>query len=382
MRIAVLAGNQPGEQRVALTPAAVETLVDEAHRVTVETGAGAGIRAGDSDYRSAGAQIAANRSDAIKGADLLVSISYTGAGEVCEQHTVVALLDPLRYPQRISELARAGATALSLDLVPRISRAQTMDVLSSMATVAGYQAALVAAERLGRMFPMMMTAAGTVLPARVLVIGAGVAGLQAIATARRIGAVVYGYDVRPAATEQITSLGAKAIDLGATTAAGDPGGYAKAIDEDEQSKRRKALVPHVAAADVVITTAAVPGADAPLILTTAMIEEMLPGSLIVDIVADQGGNCDLTQPDTEVTHCGVTILGPTKLESGVARTAAQMFANNLTALIRHLCDDDQNLVIDPKNEITSAMLVAHHGAVVHDAVKKAVAHAEAGEAGS
>ncbi len=381
MRILAIAEDQPGELRVALTPEAVQKLTDDGHAVSVETGAGHGIYAGDDDYRAAGAGIAADRSEALADAELIVSVAQHGSAGLeglDGRHTLAALLDPLWRPEATAELARSGADALSLELVPRISRAQSMDVLSSMATVAGYQAVLVAAQWLPRMFPMMMTAAGTVPPTRVVVLGAGVAGLQAIATARRLGAVVGGYDVRPAAAEQIQSLGAKAIELDIDGASGsaareDSGGYATAQADDEQAARRRALAPHLARADLVITTAAIPGAAAPLLIDAAAVEGMQPGSLIVDLAAARGGNCALTRADEEVVHHGVVVLGPTQLESGSARTASRMFANNLLSLIGHLADDDGRLVIDPDDEITGAMLVASGGEVVHPAVKEALA---------
>jgi len=383
VHILVVAEDQPGERRVALTPEAVSKLVGDGHVVTVERGAGQGIAAADDDYRSAGAAID-GRAEGLDEAELILSISQNGVGGLAglgPSHTLAALLDPLWRPQCVAELAASGASALSLELVPRISRAQSMDVLSSMATVAGYQAVLLAAVRLPRMFPMMMTAAGTVPPTRVVVLGAGVAGLQAIATARRLGAVVQGYDVRPAAAEQIESLGAKAIDLDLADGPGedpggareDAGGYATAQDADEQQRRRQALAPHLAAADVVITTAAVPGAAAPTLIDAEAVGRMQPGTLIVDLAAARGGNCALTRPDDEVVHEGVVVLGPTQLESGSARTASRMFANNLVSLIGHLADDDASLLIDPDDEISGAMLVTHGGEVVHSGVKEALA---------
>ncbi len=376
MRIAAISETREGERRVALTPEAAKKLVDDGHTVTIETGAGTAIGADDDQYRDAGALVADNRSGALGAAELIASINHERLDDLpglSDRHTVVALLDPLWKPEPMQELAASGATALSLELVPRITRAQSMDVLSSMATVAGYQAVLTAAQRLPRMFPMLMTAAGTVPAARVVILGAGVAGLQAIATAKRLGAIVEAYDVRPAAAEQIESLGAKAIDLQLDTDdSEDAGGYAKAQGDDEQARQQAALTPFIAAADVVITTAAIPGARSPLLVTEAMVEAMRPGSLIVDVAAERGGNCELTVADQVVDHGGVTILGPTQLESSSARSASQMFANNLVTLIRHLTDEELELGVDPDDEITSAMLVTHGGAVVHPRVKSAL----------
>ena len=376
MRISAITESGEGEHRVALTPEAAQKLVSDGHTVTIESGAGAAIGALDNDYRDAGALIADNRAGAIAAADLVASINHGHVDDLPgldERHTLVALLDPLWRPEPMTAIAATGATALSLELVPRITRAQSMDVLSSMATVAGYQAVLTAAQQLPRMFPLLMTAAGTVAAARVVILGAGVAGLQAIATARRLGAIVEAYDVRPAAAEQIRSLGAKSIDLQLDTAGSeDAGGYAKAQGDDEQARQQAALTPFIAAADVVITTAAIPGVRSPLLVTKAMVESMRPGSLIVDLAAERGGNCALTVADAVVDHGGVMILGSTQLESGSARSSSQMFANNLVTLIRHLTDDELNLTIDPDDEITGAMLVTRGGEVVHPRVKAAL----------
>jgi H+-translocating NAD(P) transhydrogenase subunit alpha len=376
VRISAITESREGERRVALTPEAAQKLVSDGHTVTIESGAGAAIGALDNDYRDAGALIADNRAGAIAAADLVASINHSHVDDLPglnKRHTLVALLDPLWRPEPMTAIAATGATALSLELVPRITRAQSMDVLSSMATVAGYQAVLTAAQQLPRMFPLLMTAAGTVAAARVVILGAGVAGLQAIATARRLGAIVEAYDVRPAAAEQIRSLGAKSIDLQLDTAGSeDAGGYAKAQGDDEQARQQAALTPFIAAADVVITTAAIPGVRSPLLVTKAMVESMRPGSLIVDLAAERGGNCALTVADEVVDHGGVMILGSTQLESGSARSSSQMFANNLVTLIRHLTDDDLNLTIDPDDEITGAMLVTRGGEVVHPRVKAAL----------
>ncbi len=385
MRIAVLAEHTAGERRVALTPDAATKLVGDGHTVELEPGAGLATGFDDDAYRAAGAEIATDRAAAIATDGVLVSVTRPdvatlpglGAG-----HTFLTLLDPLWQPGPVAELAATGATALSLELVPRITRAQSMDVLSSMATVAGYQAVLVGAARSPRMFPLLMTAAGTVPAARVLILGAGVAGLQAIATARRLGAVVEAFDIRPAAAEQIRSLGAKSVVLRLDPADSedsedpespeDSGGYAKAQDDDVQARQQAALTPHVAAGDLIITTAAIPGVRSPLLVTAAMVEAMRPGSLIIDMAAERGGNCEVTVADQEIVHAGVTVLGPTHLESGAARSASLMFASNLVTLLRHLADDDGALVIDRDDEITAAMLVAVDGGIVNDRVAAAL----------
>jgi len=377
MRIALLAEHAVGERRVALTPDAVTKLISDGHTVETEPGAGLNTGFSDNDYRSAGAVVTADRASAIGTEGVLVSVtrpelsSLAGIGSA---HTVLALLDPLWRPGPMSELAATGAAALSLELVPRITRAQSMDVLSSMATVAGYQAVLQGATWSPRMFPMLMTAAGTVPAARVFILGAGVAGLQAIATARRLGAVVEAFDIRPAAAEQIRSLGAKSVDLQLDTAdSEDSGGYAKAQGDDVQARQQSALTPFVAASDLIITTAAIPGARSPLLVTAAMVESMRPGSLIIDMAAERGGNCEVTVADEETVHAGVSVLGPTQLESGAARSASLMFASNVVTLLRHLADEDGALVLDRDDEITAAMLVTADGKIVNERVASALA---------
>ena len=380
MRIALLAESEAGERRVALTPDAVAKLVDDGHTVEIESGAGIATGFDDDSYSEAGAQIAADRRAAIGDGGVLTSVNrppldtLSGIGP---SHTLIAMLDPLWRPEPVAEIAATGAAALALELVPRITRAQSMDVLSSMATVAGYQAVLVGATRSPRLFPMLMTAAGTVPAARVFVLGAGVAGLQAIATARRLGAVVEAFDVRPAASEQIRSLGAKSVELNLEVAE-DSGGYAKAQSADDQSRQRAALTPFMESSDVVITTAAIPGARSPMLISADMVEAMRPGSVVIDMAAERGGNCELTIADEEIVHRGVTILGPTQLESGSARSASLMFANNMVALLRHLAEietssgqaGDESTAPD---EIITSMLVASNGTISNDRVAAALA---------
>ncbi len=382
MRIAVLAESREGECRVAIIPDAAAKLVADGHDVVVESGAGAAVGATDADYGNVGVAVADNRHGVLANADLVVAVNRPDPADLESLSTgsmVVAMFDPLWRPKLMEPFAAADLSCLSLELVPRITRAQSMDVLSSMATVAGYQAVLTAAQQLPRMFPMLMTAAGTVPAAKVLILGAGVAGLQAIATARRLGAVVEAYDVRPAAAEQIQSLGAKAVDLQLETAdSEDTGGYAKAQGDDQQARQQAALTPFVAAADVIVTTAAIPGMASPLLVTEAMVDAMRPGSLIVDLAAERGGNCALTVADTDVVHGGVTITGPTQLESGSARSASQMFANNLVTFIRHLNaqlnpETEPDDPVDPfDDEILAAMLVTRGGQIVHDRVLTAL----------
>ncbi|MGI9595541.1 MAG: NAD(P) transhydrogenase subunit alpha [Acidimicrobiales bacterium] len=382
--------NTSRERRVALTPAGVGTLVEASHQVTIEVGSG--LRAGfsDGDYRGAGATID-QRAAVIGASGLVVQINGPTEddltapewSELGPDHILIAQHDPLWKPDRAAAVAGKGACSISLELIPRITRAQSMDVLSSMATVAGYEAALLAASRIPRILPMMMTAAGTVSPARFVILGAGVAGLQAVATARRLGAVVEGYDIRPAATEQIRSLGAKAIELDLRLPASNgsdiepdagtetAGGYA--AEQTEATNRRQAelLTPFIAEADAVITTAAIPGAASPELLTTEMVESMRPGSVIIDLAAERGGNCRLTRPNDEVIHEGVVILGPTDLASRAAATSSQMFSNNILSLLKHLAPEG-DIVLDFEDEITAATVVGHGGQVRHPRVREAL----------
>lgn len=376
MRIAVPVERGARERRVALTPSGVSALVGDGHRVEVEQGAGREAGFTDEAYRQAGAS-PVGADDIVGPTGVVVAIAGPAPDEVGgptwsglgPDHVVVALHDPLGRPEAAAALARTGASAISLELIPRTTRAQSMDVLSSMATVAGYEAVVLAASRMPRMVPMMMTAAGTVPPARFLVLGAGVAGLQALATARRLGGVAAGYDVRPAAQEQIRSLGARAIELELdTTAAEGAGGYAAEQSEEQNRRQLELLAPHVAEADVVITTAAVPGAVSPELITTPMVEAMAAGSLIVDLAAARGGNCRLTRADEDVVHDGVLILGPTDLAARAPATASQMFSNNLVALLRHLSPEGQ-LRLDLDDEITDATVLTHGGEVRHPAVR-------------
>jgi NAD(P) transhydrogenase subunit alpha len=283
---------------------------------------------------------------------------------------VIGLLDPLSEPKSAQSLAQAGVTSFSLELLPRITRAQSMDVLSSMATVAGYKAVLIAAGRLSRMFPMLMTAAGTVAPARVLIIGVGVAGLQAIATARRLGAITSAYDIRPAVKDQVISLGAKFVELDLDTGQAEAqGGYAKAMGEEFYKKQRQLLAQVCAQQDVIITTAAVPGKKAPILVTREMVAAMSPGSLIVDLAAERGGNCELTLPGGEVVENGVTILGPENVPATVPFHASQMYSKNMQTFLLHLVKDGV-MQLNLEDEITRDTLVTRDGAVVHERVKE------------
>ena len=379
MRLGLLRESDPRENRVALVPDGVGAMVQSGCAVVVEQGAGSAAGIDDEAYLGAGASVGS--ASEVADTDLVVSVRDLppghAAGGQAGADAFVGVFDPLWMPWRAQRHATDGTTAFSLDLVPRITRAQTMDVLSSMGTIAGYEAVLLAASRLPQMFPLMMTAAGTLAPARVLVLGAGVAGLQAIATSRRLGAVVEGYDVRPAAVEQIRSMGARAVELDLTGAGSDAaasvedsGGYARAQTENVAGRQQELLAPYVAASDVVITTAAIPGRASPLLLTAEMVDAMAPGSVVVDLASERGGNCAVTQSDVEVERGGVTVLAPTDLVSRCARHASQMFSRNLVAFLRHLAPDGEIDLRD--DEILEAMLVARDGAVVHPGVAESL----------
>lgn len=367
------------ERRVALVPAFVPTLAKAGLEVLVEQGAGENAGFPDAAYEEQGARLAPDRTQLFSSADFLVQVHGLGANPVIG-HTdlellrsgqvLVGLLNPLGAPKAVRELAARGITAFALELLPRISRAQPMDALTSMATVAGYKAVLLAAGALKKMFPMMITAAGTITPARVFVVGAGVAGLQAIATSRRLGAVVQAYDVRPAVKEQVESLGAKFLELGLETEEAEAsGGYAKAMGEEFYRRQIEMMRQVVAESDVVITTAAVPGKKAPILLTEEMVQVMRPGSVIVDLAAEGGGNCELTRPGETVEVHGVTILGPINLPSTIPYHASQMYAKNLTAFLLNLVKDGE-LRLNLEDPIIWDTLLTHQGEVVNPQVRE------------
>jgi NAD(P) transhydrogenase subunit alpha len=367
----------PGERRVALVPDTVHALAKKGMRCVLESGAGE--RAGflNEAYRARGAELLPQRADVFAKADVIVGVRGLGANLKEGQadlpllrkgQTLVALLEPLGEAQSCTALAQTGVTAFSMEMMPRITRAQSMDVLSSMATVAGYKAVLLAADMLPRMFPMLMTAAGTVAPARVLIIGVGVAGLQAISTARRLGAVVSAYDIRPAVKEQVESLGAKFVELPLETGDSETkGGYARAMDEEFYRKQRELMASVAAESDVVITTAAVPGKKAPILVTADMVKKMAPGSLILDLAAERGGNCELTKPGETVTEHGVTIAGPLNLPSTIPFHASQMYAKNIQTFLLHLVKEGK-LELNLEDEITAGTLITKDGQVVHPQV--------------
>ena len=375
MRVGIPRETFPGETRVALIPAAVPPLIKSGLEVVAESGAGSAAGFPDDTYRAQGAAIA-SRQDVFKTSDIILQVRAVPAepGLLRAGQTVIGFADPLGSPNVIRDLAPSGVNLFSMELMPRITRAQSMDALSSMATIAGYKGVLLAATALPRMFPMLMTAAGTISPARVFIMGAGVAGLQAISTARRLGAKVEAYDVRPAVKEQVQSLGAKFVELPLESAdSEDKGGYAKAQDESFYTRQREMMLKVVAASDVVITTALVPGKRAPILLTTEMVEAMAPGSVVVDLAAERGGNCELTKPDQVVTHKGVTILGPSNPPALAPYHASQMYSKNITTFLAHLLGKEgakqPAFPINADDEITRETLLTRGGEVVHARVK-------------
>jgi NAD(P) transhydrogenase subunit alpha len=379
MIVAVPKETLPGERRVALVPALVRTLAKLGCSVRVEAGAGTAAGFLDNAYQEQGAEIVSDRRQLVESADVLLQVHALGANPadsqaqlelVHEGLAIVAMCDPLGKPQLVEQIAKHGATLFAMELIPRITRAQSMDVLSSMATIAGYKAVLLAANQLPKLFPMMMTAAGTVKPAKVFVIGAGVAGLQAIASSRRLGAVVQAYDVRPAVKEQIESLGAKFVEMPLETAAAEgAGGYAKQLDEEFYRKQRELMAQTVAASDVCITTAAIPGKPSPRLITADAVRGMAPGSVIVDLAAERGGNCELTKADEVVVENGVTILGPTNLPSEVPMHASQMYAKNLTNFVA-LITRDGKLNINLDDQVVRETLTAYRGEVINPRLRE------------
>ncbi|MGO9263160.1 MAG: NAD(P) transhydrogenase subunit alpha [Bryobacteraceae bacterium] len=376
--VGVVAESAPEERRVAMVPGALGVLNKTGVEWLLETGAGAAAGFADSEYTAKGARIALGRAEVFAAADAILQVRTPGANPenaaadlslYRRGQTVIGFGEPLTAVDAARALAARGVSFLAMELMPRVTRAQSMDALSSMATVAGYKAALIAADNLPRMFPMLMTAGGTVAPARVLVIGAGVAGLQAIATARRLGAVVSGYDIRPAVKEQVESLGARFVVLEIESAgAEDRGGYAKAMGEDYYRRQRELLGDVLAGQNVVITTAAVPGKKAPVLITRQMVARMAPGSLIVDIAP---GNCELTRPGEVVEAAGVRIFGPLNLASTIPYHASQMYAKNIATFLKYLIKDGR-IALDRTDEIVRETLVTHAGEVVHPRVLEAL----------
>ena len=371
----------PGERRVALTPAVVPLLAKAGLEVVIE--AGAGERAGypDAQYQDKGAKILAERSAVFAQSDIVTQVLCYGANDkngandlplMRKGQVLIGFVRPLGSAESVQQLAKSGVSSYSVELMPRTTRAQSMDALSSMASIAGYKAVVVVADELPRIFPMMTTAAGTITPSRILVIGAGVAGLQAVATAKRLGSVVSAYDVRPAVKEQVQSLGGRFVELPLETGdAQDARGYAKAQDEAFYAKQRELLGNVIAESDAVITTAVVPGKKAPILVTEAMVKRMPPGSVILDLAAERGGNCELTRPGEKTVQYGVTIIGPINLASGAPYHASQMYAKNLQTFLQNLVKDGK--VRPPESDdIIRDTLLTQNGEVVNARVRESL----------
>ncbi len=361
----------PGERRVAATPETVKKLTAAGLEVAVESGAGEASEHSDQDYKDAGASIVPDAGKAAAGADIVLRVQPPNADEIAKlkkDAVLISYLQPATYADTVRKLADRGVTAFAVEMIPRISRAQSMDALSSQASIAGYKAVLMAANRLGKYFPMLMSAAGTIAPARVLVLGAGVAGLQAIATARRLGAVVEAYDVRPAVRDEVRSLGATFLELQLEAQEGE-GGYAREQTDEFLRKQRELLTDRVAAADVLITTAAVPGRRAPVLVTADMIKGMRPGSVVVDLAAETGGNTELTKSGEVVQVDGVTIDGTTNIPSTVPVHASQLYARNLLNLLQPMLKDGR-LELDLEDEVVKGALITRSGEVVNENAKK------------
>lgn len=371
MKIAIVRERFEGENRVAATPETVGKLVALGGAVSVEAGAGAGSRIPDADYVAAGATIAASADAALKGAEVVLTVRRPAASAlsgVAKGALLIGALDPYGNDKELAALAKVGVTAVSMEFMPRITRAQVMDILSSQANLAGYQGVIEAAAEFDRALPMMMTAAGTVRPAKAFVMGAGVAGLQAIATAKRLGAVVSATDVRPAAKEQVESLGGKfiAVEDDEFKQAETAGGYAKQMSAEYQAKQAELTAQHIAKQDIVITTALIPGRPAPRLITKAMVESMAPGSVIVDLAAERGGNVELTQPGKVIEHNGVKIVGYTNVQGRIPTTASQLYARNLLAFLTTLIDaKTKTLAVNWDDELVKATVLTRDGAVVH-----------------
>jgi len=371
MNIVVLRETQAGEARIALMPESIKKLIALKATVLIESGAGLGAARSDDDFREAGAEISTDRNALLESADVLAAVNRPKEEDfnrLKKGAVVIGFLRPLDEPKTLQPALTRGLTTFAVELIPRITRAQSMDALSSMATVAGYKAVIIGAEKIPRMFPLLMTAAGTVPPARVLVLGAGVAGLQAIATARRLGAVVEGYDVRAAAGEQVKSLGATflEVDLGGIKTE-DAGGYAVELSDEAMNRGRALIAEHARQADIIITTAQVPGRRAPLLITEQAVEGMKRGSMVIDLAGATGGNCALTKADETVERNGVTIIAPTNLAATVPVHASQLYSRNVTAFLTPIIKDGQ-LQIDMNDDVVGPSCVTHDGQVVNKRV--------------
>ena len=375
MRVAVLKETRSAENRVALVPLGVKALVKRGLTVTVQTCAGETSGISDLMYREAGAEIAANAEETLRDAKVILVVNPPSPNELThlsEGSILVGFLDPLSDPDLVSRLIDLKVTGISMELVPRITRAQSMDALSSQATVAGYKAVLLAANHLPKFLPMFTTAAGTIRPAKALILGAGVAGLQAIATARRLGAVVEAFDVRPAVKEQVESLGASFLESEEEVTAEGEGGYAKELTEDQHSKELELIGDALTDTDIVITTAQIPGREAPILITEDMVKTMKYGSVIVDLAAESGGNCELSEAGETVLAHGVQILGPSNLPTSIPVHSSQMYSKNIVTLISEFLGDDGELQLDFENDVVGPSTVTHRGEVRNERVQSAM----------
>ena len=372
MKVAVLKETRSAENRVALVPLGVKNLVKRGLTVTVQTGAGETSGVSDLMYREAGAEIAASAQETLEDAKLILVVNPPSSNELAhlsEGSILVGFLDPLSDPDLVSRLVDLKVTGISMELVPRITRAQSMDALSSQATVAGYKAVLLAANHLPKFLPMFTTAAGTIRPAKALILGAGVAGLQAIATARRLGAVVEAFDVRPAVKEQVESLGASFLESEEEVTAEGEGGYAKELTEDQHNKELELIGSALIDTDIVITTAQIPGRKAPILITEGMVKTMKYGSVIVDLAAESGGNCELSEAGETVLAHGVQILGPSNLPASIPVHSSQMYSKNIVTLISEFLGDDGQLQLDFENDVVGPSTVTHGGEIQNERVK-------------
>ena len=372
MKVAVLKETRSAENRVALVPLGVKSLVKRGLTVTVQTGAGETSGVSDLMYRDAGAEIAASARETLEDAKLILVVNPPSSNELAhlsEGSILVGFLDPLSDPDLVSRLIELKVTGISMELVPRITRAQSMDALSSQATVAGYKAVLLAANHLPKFLPMFTTAAGTIRPAKALILGAGVAGLQAIATARRLGAIVEAFDVRPAVKEQVESLGASFLESEEEVTAEGEGGYAKELTEDQHSKELELIGSALIDTDIVITTAQIPGRKAPVLITEDMVKTMKYGSVIVDLAAESGGNCELSEAGETVLAHGVQILGPSNLPTSIPVHSSQMYSKNIVTLISEFISDDGQIQLDFENDVVGPSTVTHGGEVQNERVQ-------------
>jgi NAD/NADP transhydrogenase alpha subunit len=374
MKIGIAKESQVDERRVALIPDVVARLVKQGVEVWVEAGAGERACFSDATYEQVGAKIV-DQGTLWGEVDVLLKVGVLEDSEVSQLKSggvLITFLNPLGNPELVQKLAAQNVTAFSMELIPRTSRAQSMDALSSQANLAGYKAVLIAATALPKYFPMLTTAAGTIRPAKVLILGAGVAGLQAIATARRLGAIVEGFDIRPEVKEQVQSLGAKFVDVSLEEDTVAEGGYAKEISEKAKERTREVLTQHVAASDVVVTTAQVPGRKAPVLVTEEMVAQMKPGSVIVDLAAEQGGNCECSEPGKDVVKYGVTIIGPINLPASMPIHASEVYAKNISALLGLMINKDKQLEINFADDILDGACVTHNGEIRSQRVKDAL----------